>query len=214
MLIPTQSLVQPVVTIPSVSTISQTTQATASPNNPDPIHGFSFVNPQREMQWVWETPNIPGTTTGPVELSVGSTMPIPTETVTKPDPNPTDPQVEEASTVNLVTLHMTNILSLFSSDLTEHREIFESIKLSAVHQQDISSVIDSLCSHTYNTISKIRQDEMNEKQTQIQLRSSIRDLMEMLLKREHREDVLLKGNDEIDALFIEWVNLQKSTQAQ
>jgi len=124
-----------------------------------------------------------------------------------------------SSLVDLVASHMTNILTLFTpeseskipAEKPEYISVFESLKQNTT-RQGASTVIHALCAQTYLELAKVREAETEDKKVQNQIRASVRDLMIMLLKREKREDYLEKGDDEINALFIEWVNHQKKGQ--
>jgi len=93
--------------------------------------------------------------------------------------------------------------------------MIDSVRQQGVMQsQEESYTINALCSETQSTISQLLQAEAKEKRHNEQLSTSVRDLMVLLLKKESHENVSLEGDEEIQALFIEWVNLQKSKQGQ
>jgi hypothetical protein len=117
-------------------------------------------------------------------------------------------QLQDSRSVllDLVTYHMTNLLALFSQNNAENSSAIEMIKINSQHR-NINEVIDALCSYTYRSISKLRKEEMEKKNSDIEIQDAVRDLITILLKRDNREIPLQK--EQLNTLFIDWVNLQK-----
>jgi len=119
-----------------------------------------------------------------------------------------DKQDPRAVLLDLVARQMISLLSLFSLSSKEISSLLESAKTST---PSISDVIDAMCNHTYRTLSKARKDELEKKSSDSRIQEAVRDLVTILLKRENRADVPM-DKEEINTLFIEWVNLQKTKE--
>jgi len=175
---------------------------------------YGYMQPQRGISWSWETRPNSGIN------SVSGEIPAAEPVMTTPVDSSSVPTSNDSpsSLVDLVASHMTNIMTLFTPDTSdsvekpEYISIFENIKQNTLQRQGVSAAIHALCAQTYLALAKVREAETEEKTIQNQISASVRDLMIMLLKREKREDYLEKGDDEINALFTEWVNLQKQGQ--
>jgi len=109
--------------------------------------------------------------------------------------------------LDLITYHMTNLLALFSHNTAENSSAIELIKLN--HQnRNINEVIDTLCNYTFRSISKIRKEDNEKKNSSdSEIQNAVRDLITILLKRDNRE--VPQQKELINSLFIDWVNLQK-----
>jgi len=104
---------------------------------------------------------------------------------------------------------MTQILSLYSENTVENKNLIDTIKDNTEQKRmGVSSAINALCNHTYNTISKVKKEDTKEKFSNNKIMSSVRELMAMILKQ-NPDELLLKSDDEIVSMFIDWVNIQK-----
>lgn len=110
------------------------------------------------------------------------------------------------SILDLVGNHMKNLIALYSEN-NNLSNFIDPIKLSGTH--NIYDAIDKICTQTLQLITQLRNEELEKnQQTDLELKAAVNDLMYFLLKKDNREDILI--NKDINRLFIDWVNLQKT----